>query len=233
LKRTLLALGLTAVTLVGGHFFNRRWDRAVLLFVTLVLWGVGVYVSAMVRMNMAGADSGQDVSDLFSFRWRVFLYGVLVLWVVSLVVTFLDARRSAAFASHGWTVSGVMGAVGLSIVTFALLLIPALPFLFVTALTYFYTDSPKPHSSSTSISYYDRHFSNYVDLGGGGLGIARDPSKPPSGDGYLRGRFTYEGKPARGVSLSLTLNGKYETERVTTDENGIFAGRSGRKKEAS
>lgn len=221
MKRTLLALGLSALTLVGGHFFNRRWDRAVLLFVTLVLWGVGVYVAVTVRMtNVVGAGSGQELSDITSFHWRIFLYGILALWVASLVVTFLDARRSAALASSRWTVSGVIGAVGLSIVTFVLLLIPA-PFLLFTAFNYVDTVSPEPGSSSTSISYRDRHFSNYVYFGRGS-GIARDPGKPPSGDGYLRGQFTYEGKPASGVSLGLTLNGKYETERVTTDENGVF-----------
>lgn len=221
LKRTLLALGLSALTLVGGHFFNRRWDRAVLLFVTLVLWGVGAYVAVTVRTtNVVGAGSGQALSDITSFHWRVFLYGVLALWVVSLAVTFLDARRSAALASYRWTVSGVIGAVGLSFVTFVLLLIPA-PFLLFTAFNYVDTVSPEPGSSSTSISDRDRHFSNFVYFGRW-PGMGRDPGKPPSGDGYLRGRFTYEGKPASGVSLSLALNGEYETARVTTDENGIF-----------
>ncbi len=49
-----------------------------------------------------------------------------------------------------------------------------------------------------------------------------DLSGPPEGDGLLKGRFLFDGKPAKGISLNLTLNGKYETASVTTDEHGEF-----------
>lgn len=44
----------------------------------------------------------------------------------------------------------------------------------------------------------------------------------PEGEGYLTGKFIYQGKPAVGIKLKLFLNGKYRTSSIITDENGAF-----------
>ena len=217
MKRILLALGLSALTLVGGHFYNRRWDRAVSFFVALILWGIGVYLALTLRMSEMMNARGGDALSFFSFYWRIFLAGALALWIVGLIVTYADARRS--IASFHWTPSGRLGAVGLSVLTGVLLLTQVFAFLAPLVMTR--ESGEEPNAEPTGYSYRDRHFSNYVFLGRG-LDAPGKPAKPPSGEGYLNGRFVYANKPASGVTLSLALNGKYETDRLTTDENGVF-----------
>ncbi len=222
LKRSLAFL-LSTLTLVGGHFINRRWDRALLLFVVLALWSVGVYVLTVAQVWDTPTEGAlQDAAVLFSLPWKIHLAGVAVLWIAGLAVTSIDARRSDISPPYRWTVSGVVGAVGLSMLSFGLLLVPLMPLLFVTVFIEYFADSSDLLPGSISISQRDRHFYHYVNLGRGS-DAPREPGKLPSGDGYLRGQFIYEGRPAAGVTLTLGLNGKYETERLTTDDNGIFA----------
>jgi len=102
MKRILLALGLSALTLVGGHFYNRRWDRAVSFFVALILWGIGVYLALTLRMSEMMNARGGDALSFFSFYWRIFLAGALALWIVGLIVTYVDARRSIASRGASW-----------------------------------------------------------------------------------------------------------------------------------
>ena len=60
---------------------------------------------------------------------------------------------------------------------------------------------------------------------GRGSSGSRELTAVPAGQGYLRGQVLYEGKPAPGVTLTLTLNGKYESDPLTTDDNGVFTAR--------
>lgn len=50
-----------------------------------------------------------------------------------------------------------------------------------------------------------------------------DNMKPvPEGKGYLRGKFLYNGKPAKGIRFKLFLNSKFRTASIITDDNGSF-----------
>lgn len=50
-----------------------------------------------------------------------------------------------------------------------------------------------------------------------------DNMKPvPEGKGYLRGKFLYNGKPAKGIRFKLFLNSKFRTASIVTDDNGSF-----------
>jgi hypothetical protein len=57
---------------------------------------------------------------------------------------------------------------------------------------------------------------------GGSPSYPKEMPAPPSGEGLLKGQFTYQNKPAKGVTLSLTLNSEYEVDNLVTDEEGIF-----------
>lgn len=75
MKRLVSSVALNALTLVGGHFINRRWDRALLLFVMMVLFSAGVYISAIVRMNdHKAAGSGEGLLRVMTSHWQIFLY---------------------------------------------------------------------------------------------------------------------------------------------------------------
>lgn len=220
--KRILAIVLSAVTLVGGHFVNRRFDRALFFFVTLIVWSALIYFYAMVRVPV-DAGAGKDPTEIFSYYWTILFVGISLLWLASLVLTSFDAKRAEVSYSNRWTISGVVGAGGLTLLTVLLLLMPFLPFLADTVFS-FYADSSDLPEGVTAKSYRDRQFNNTVHLGRGSS-ASRELSKAPSGTGYLRGQVLYEGKPAAGVVLSLALNGKYETDRLTTDENGIFTAR--------
>lgn len=218
MKRRALAVALSALTLVGGHFYNRRWDRAVLFFVAFVLWGLGVYASLTFQMNrLMDATGGAAFFDVFQGHVTAFGVGSLLLWLASLIVAFVDGGRTAEAPLARWTGSGVAAAVGLSIVSSLALALAA-----ATSGTVRVGHEPyETKAAPEPVRHAPRHFSHYVYLGRSTPSGSQAPA-PPAGDGYLRGRFVFEDRPAAGVELTLTLNGKYETGRLTTDENGEF-----------
>lgn len=216
MKQRLLALGLSALSLVGGHFYNRRWDRAVLFFLALLLWGIGGYVNfAMGLPGPGGAVIGEELAAIAASHWTAFAFGCLILWAVSLIVTYKDAGRAGE--PVGWTESGIIGAIGLSLLTGVFLLI----LLVGWSTIRFLPGSENPaQAEPASLAVPSRSFSHHVYLGRADAPGALQ--EPPSGDGVLRGRFVHQGKPAVGVTLSLVLNGKYETPQLTTDDRGEF-----------
>ena len=42
--RKVLTIVLAVISGIGGHFVNRRWDRAVLFFSLFFFWVIGVYI---------------------------------------------------------------------------------------------------------------------------------------------------------------------------------------------
>jgi hypothetical protein len=222
MKRIVIALALSALSLVGGHFFNRRWDRAVLFFVALLILGIATWVLMTVGMNAATKSSdAKAVLETMSSYWAAFGDGVLILWLASLGLSYHDARRPDDTMQYRWSKSGMAAAVGLSLICGVFLFIMAVAFS-GTNPTNLRTTRTFERTSTSSFRHSDLHnFSHFLYFGRGS-----DPSsqltKPPAGDGYLRGRFVYAGKPVEGITLQLALNDKYETDVITTDADGVF-----------
>lgn len=123
MKRAISAVGLAAITYVGGHFYNRRWDRALLFFVLLALLNIAAFASMTFRLSEIGSEAeANQMLDMMSRHWNIAAIGTLVLWASSLVVTYLDTRQPAERFIDRWTVSGVAGAIGLSLLAAAVLL---------------------------------------------------------------------------------------------------------------
>ena len=93
---------LSLVTLVGGHFANRRWDRAVFF---LSLMGVWLILSMALYGIYLPDDPGQ-VFVTFGFYLRLMIIGVIVLLVSSAVVTILDRRKVHPVSQTPFTLTG-------------------------------------------------------------------------------------------------------------------------------
>jgi hypothetical protein len=212
MKHIVAALLASAVSLVGGHFVNRRWDRAVLFFALIVVGGIAAYVSTTVHLS-AGPVDGTAVGDAFTTHFRLFGLGIAALWFISLVITVADARRPERLPAYPWTVSGRVGAIALSVLTSFLLATQA------GVLLVQQHETRVAQSDADTPVHWPTRFSDHLMLGRFG---GNDLPPPPPGDGYLRGRYTFDGRPAIGVKVSLVLNGAYQTPEVATDPDGIF-----------
>ena len=214
MKRIATAIILSTLSYLGGHFYNRRWDRALLFLVLFVVLLVGVYVSMVIQMSGARHQGGATLSGILSQHSDMAAWGTLFLWLCSLAFAYLDARKPADGFINRWTLSGRVGALGISIVLTMVLLFQL--FVFAGSRNPITIGSDEPPVSTRSSS---SNFNHHILLGGS----HRPPlAKAPSGDGVLVGRFVFKGKPAAGVRLALNLNGKYETDELTTDTNGEF-----------
>jgi hypothetical protein len=219
-----MALLLSALTLVGGHFFNRRWDRAVLFFVVLSLLGYGAW--ALMMTGMLGSTDWANIENAANMMSRytaVYSIGLVILWLVSLGVTYRDANRPNDGLLHHWSKAGVVAAIGLSLLCAWTLTSQAFSYS-RTALSS--SDQPSEQraegvSRSTFRNSSPYNFQHFISFGRS-TGSSSQPAKPPAGDGYLQGRFVYAGKPAEGITLQLVLNDKYETGVITTDADGVF-----------
>lgn len=216
LKRVIIAVGLSALTHVGGHFYNRRWDRALLFLALLAFWIIGVYASMTFRLSeIAEVTEADQILNMMSRHWTIGAVGTVVLWGLSLVTALLDARRSTAAFVDRWTISGLVGAVGFSLLATVVLYVEFSLFGAFDGVEADGDETPASTVRSSAPNFY-----RYVQLGH--YEGAKEPTAAPTGDGYLAGRFEFEGKPAAGVRLNLVLNGKYETAKVTTDADGEF-----------
>jgi len=219
MKRIIIALALSALSLVGGHFFNRRWDRALLFFVALLILGIVTWV--LMTVGMRGATESTDAKDIFevmSRYWTAFGSGVLILWLASLGMSYHEARRPNDTMQYRSSKSGIVAAVGLSLICGGFLLIMAVAFSgSITRMS-----GPVERTSTSSFRHSGLHnFQHFLSFGRGSDPSSQLP-KPPVGDGYLRGRFVYAGKPVEGITLQLALNDKHETDVITTDADGVF-----------
>jgi hypothetical protein len=213
---TILASILTGC---GGHFINRRWDRVMFFFLLLVLWLVGAWWFQVWDVTQGDRDGGMSIGGRFVSHTDGMLAGVGVIWLWSVVVTAVDALRDREELRARWTLSGGIGALGLS--------------LFSVALFAYYGWYAWGVYLSGSGGWADERVS-VIPQGGGdsfsewiyfGYGFDDDRGQlpePPAGDGYLTGRFLYHDAPAEGVKLTVVLNGEYETAPLTTNAEGRF-----------
>lgn len=113
------------LTGIGGHYLNKRWDKALLFMFLLILGWVSasVYVYFSFQ-NMAGspeemgnlAQSASQKSAIISLTIIAFV------WLVSNIVTIIDSRNNIQPNMHTWSKSGIMVAVLSSLLSLFLIL---------------------------------------------------------------------------------------------------------------
>jgi hypothetical protein len=220
MRHHLPAVLLSALTGVGGHFLNQRWDRALLFF---ALFGFLMFLGHAVPflslyLNLPG------VWVFAAFAASVL--GIGFAWLASLVVTWRDSSPQRLAAPLRWTFSAQVGATLASLlVTGILIYALAQSSMSLFAAKSFLSTSL---SAGSAVGIYDhtpprrgKRFWQYLALGGLSSSPAALPA-PPAGAGTLVGKFMYDGKPAAAVTLNLSLNGKYRASGLSTDARGRF-----------
>ncbi|WP_303909259.1 hypothetical protein [Thiohalomonas denitrificans] len=210
MKTALIVLS-SALTVVGGHLLNRRWDRAVFFYLLLfaATWfGAGV---AFFNPQWGG----------FSAR-QLFGGALLLLWLIGLLVTVRDIRRPDDTRQPAWSITG--GITALVLTLWSTLIFGWGGALVLGKLDRPWQNAGVERAGETTTSHRtlgNDHFSHYIYSG-----HIEDPMvdlpEPPKGKGKLVGRVEYEGRPAAGVVLRLFLNSRFRSARLTTDENGRF-----------
>jgi hypothetical protein len=211
----LLRALLSALTLFGGHFLNRRLDRVRLiglLFVLTPLALIGLFFlfAAATHENFALIDT--------LFGVPCVLVGALA--ALSAVLTFRDARqRSVRPLNILLRVTGTAISLLGALLLAAMLLVSGrrviVGFETLTGLNPIEPSAPLHlgvHFGG-GIQYPDEPIATTLD---------RSVPTPPRGRERLRGRVTLDGAGVKGLELYLVLDNQYETQKIETDVHGIF-----------
>lgn len=215
----------TALTGIGGHYLNKRWDKAALFLSLLIYYCVFCFIALLLfllpPMVSTPGSSGEIIQHLENMAKKisiVYLSGILVLWLVSIGATIVDGKRTASVDIFDWTKTGMIAAVSTTLISFLLLV--STSSVAISTLWYSHIgiggDSKQEPLNFSSDVFYE-----YVYFGGTPSASHKLPA-PPTGQGMLKGRFIYEDKPAEGVVLDIVLNSKYRVNKISTDANGFF-----------
>lgn len=218
----ILKIAASLFTGIGGHYLNRRWDKAILFFCLFVCAWIAAYVALILSLQyLSGAVSG--LGDRFETITRIASGAstacIFILWLISLTITIADARKSVEPNMVKWTGAGAAGAVLTSVLSFLLLVYSVTTFATVYFGEHIYDALDEPDTGASG--YMSGHFYESVYFGGSPNRPFNLPS-PPAGNGILKGKVTYHGQPAVDVTLSVILNSKYKAEDIITDSEGIF-----------
>lgn len=203
-RRTLLS----ALTLFGGHFVNRRLDRVGLI-------GVSV-TAALVGTIGAARALPLDDAALRLWAWLPICLFVLVgsIALVSARLTLRDARQPERLKTLTILVLRIpvtlLGGLIVGLVTAAA--VSSLPYL-----GGFEARSVVPPVGAVE---FGTGQSTTVHVG---VPNAYDVfPKASSGPERLRGRITLQGVGIRGARISMMVNDQYVVEQTTSDSRGIF-----------
>lgn len=204
---------------VGGHFLNRRWDRAVIFIGVLTLWAVSGYLlvfGVQFKILNSGDPSLDFTPAIYTATAYILVFALL--WLASIVVTIRDSGATLARLDYHWTWGKTIGALVLSLIA-----VCALVFAGFSASTVI-TSKGKNDIVNVILakqkSKQDSRF--WKQLYYGRPATKRHLPPPPTGKGYLVGKISYRGKPVPGVQLDVVLNRRYRARGLVTNRRGGF-----------
>lgn len=201
LRRALLS----AITLFGGHFLNRRLDRVVLIG-TLIMVAAVTSIGVPVAHTFLGQPNFTFVT--WALRMPLILVGAIAL--LSAGLTFGDARQSL-----DGPLTTTIRVTRMPLTLCGLLVLPA-SFAIAAMSRYTPVGESPPEPTELLAPAADQ-----LRFGGGVDTIGFLPS-PASGPERLRGRITLDGSGIEGAQLSLTLNSQYKVQHLHSDSHGVF-----------
>lgn len=208
MTRNIFAVLLNLTTLIGGHFVNRRWDRAVFILGLLLLSGAAYF--AYLSISFEQVTDSEDALNRAVFAWQTFVYTAIAVWALSLILTVYDIRHRSEQCIGG--IAGNLGAIVLSFMMFLVSAVIAWNALVATDVV----------SLSGSREFNKTYFSEYLSFGMTS-GYMGDNDEPPVGEAQITGKVTYNNQPVEGVSVKLGLNDKYQTKRLFSGKDGRFS----------
>lgn len=212
------------ITGIGGHYLNRRWDKA--LFFMLLLVSASILASAYAFFALQGfsgspeemtilAQSASQKSSIISLSL------ISLLWLISIVVTFLDCKNNVSPNMYSWSKSGIVVAVITSLLCTFILISNIYALYMVLVKKPFDPIEGKSTYELDSSDLVSHNFYASIYYGGVPRNSHNLPS-PPEGASILKGKFLFQGKPAKDITLSIILNSKYNAKNIKTDDNGEF-----------
>lgn len=220
--RKLLSPLLSLFTAVGGHLLNHRPDLVLLFFVLLLLAiTLPMYVVPMYLFNTADTDYA-SLKNLSGTISQILSVSLGILLVASAVVSLLKA--DAATTLPRISVSGKVGGLLATFISLVMIAwtVSAYNLLHNIRLNNGTIASVSDESDGSAITFrHSNHFHHYVRYSNEWVDEA-GLAPLPNGDSYLTGRITYQGEPAKGVSLFAIVNSRYRSQAVTTGNDGYF-----------
>ena len=215
----------TALTGIGGHYLNKRWDKAILFLALFIFYCVFCWVAVRTylfsNVNPASVSSDQMMQqfrDVTSTVSIIYLLGIMILWAMSIVFTIADGKKRDQVEIFKWTRAGLVAASLTTLLSFLLL-----GYTSIVSVSILKSNTAKIEDKSNQVTYKQSShtFYEYVYFGGSPSDYHKLP-EPPKGQGVLRGQVIYENRPAESVMLHLVLNSKYRAKNIVTDSNGFF-----------
>jgi hypothetical protein len=212
-----------ALTGIGGHYLNRRWDKALFFCCLFVLNCITAYLVFSHLLISLPPENGNFEEQLRSYSILVknlVLVGISLIWLVSLVTTLIDHKKHTTPNMVKWTPSAIASAVISSGLTMLIIYYVVSATLVPNTV---WTDTTENTERDSSISYGPPGHNFYAGVYFGGVprNLGKLPA-PQAGNGVLRGQITYHGQPAAGITMHVVLNEKYKTADLVTDSDGIF-----------
>lgn len=215
----------TALTGIGGHYLNKRWDKAILFLSIFIFYCIFCWValriyffSNLATISVSSDQMMQQFRNATSKVSIIYLAGIIVLWAISIILTIADGKKTDQVDIFKWTKIGMVSASLTTLLSFFLL-----GYSSIASVSTLKSNDAKVENGS--IKQADRQLSHnfyeHVYFGGSPSDSYKLP-EPPEGRGVLRGEIKYENKPAEGVMLDIVLNSKYRAKNIITDSNGIF-----------
>lgn len=217
--RKLLSSLLSLLTAVGGHILNRRLDLALLFFVLLILAVLlPMYLVPMYLFSSVGTDYA-SLKNLSGTLSQVLSASLATLLVISAVASLLkaDAANTLPKLSTSGKIGGLLATfISLSIIAWS---VSTYNLLHNVWLGNGKTASESYESDGSAFtSNYFHHYVRFSNKWGDDTELV----PLPSGNSYLTGRITYQGEPAKGVSLFAIINSRYRSASVTSGDDGYF-----------
>jgi len=204
--KVLIPVILSIISFVGGHFYNKRIDRAIFFLSLLIFWCLILFIISPFAMF----NSNHSITHISLLK--LLRIGIIFLWICSFIVTLFDSKKTKV-DTLSWSICGTIGAYLLSIFM-------CLSF-FIIVKSFFMSNIYKKFQGKSIHEPVANNFLHSVSIGGLKYPYSNLPL-PPEGKGQIKGKFVIEGKPVEGIKLIVYLNGKFKTKEVTTNNEGIF-----------
>ncbi len=212
------------ITGIGGHYLNKRWDKAISFMLLLILTSISV--SAYTFFSFQGfSGSPEEITQLaHSASQKSALISsslITLLWITSIIVTFIDCKNNVNPNMYEWSKSGIFVAVITSLLTTFLIISTLYASYLALVQNPFDSINAKSTYEQDSTDFVSHNFYASIYYGGVPTSSHKLPS-PPDGTNILKGKFSFQDQPAKAITLSIVLNSKYEAKNIITDSNGEF-----------
>ena len=227
-NKNLIPAILNLFTLMGGHLYNKRYDRIVVFTtVMLVAYMASWYVVSLFVDRMFHEGMEQNGFDNINWIYVGQFVGLVVLLIISAITGYIDgAKTQQPLTGINKWISLI---AGMALAGFATFVIIAHIFLVSSLGITMPQNVTVAEQSTSSTSSSRRWFSSDTFFLNGTRFKRYDGSfdnnnlpDPPAGNAVLTGEFQLDGEPIPDIIFDMVIDGQYRAKQIQTDANGRF-----------